>query len=280
MSEEIQENQVETVLEPLEQQTILFYGKPLIAVRLPDGSPAVVFNQLCENMGLERTAQVRRVRRKKAIAQGFYSVHIDTPGGSQVVNVLTLRVAPGWLFGIEASTIDPDKREEIEHYQTECVEVLYQWASTSRLEAPADLVPDKPIEKPVMPDQGASRELWRAYYRQMADFLDWQISVEEWRGTVENRLSSLEAFIPNILERLPDPTITLAHQNMVKYYVAQLAKVTDKPYATIYSALYTVFSVPRYQELREDQWEQVEQWFKKHLGNARGGQQPEQGKLL
>src|SRR5260370_479465 len=131
--EETPEYEVDTVLEPIEQHTIMFYGKPLTAVRLPDGSPAVVFNQLCENMGLERTAQVRRVRRKKAIAQGFFLARIDTAGGPQVVNVLTLRVTAGWLFGIEPGSADEDKREEIERYQAECVDVLYEWASTTRL---------------------------------------------------------------------------------------------------------------------------------------------------
>src|SRR5260370_14514865 len=118
--EETPEYEVDTVLEPIEQHTIMFYGKPLTAVRLPDGTPAVVFNHLCENMGLERTDQVRRVRRKKALLKGFYSVRIDTPAGSRVVNALTLAVAPGWLFDIEASRADPDKREEIERYQEKC----------------------------------------------------------------------------------------------------------------------------------------------------------------
>ncbi|GAC1651514.1 MAG: hypothetical protein NVS4B9_42060 [Ktedonobacteraceae bacterium] len=35
---------------PIEQQTLMFYGKPIIVVRLPDGQPGVVVRFFCENM--------------------------------------------------------------------------------------------------------------------------------------------------------------------------------------------------------------------------------------
>ncbi len=99
---------------------------------------------------------------------------------------------------------------------------------------------------------------------------------EQWRGDVESSREGLEAItglIPEILERLPRETITLAHQNKVKYYIAQLSKVTGQHPATIYSSLYTAFDVPRYQELLEAEWDAVEQWFKVKL--ERGGQKRE-----
>jgi len=263
--EETSESHVDTVLEPIEQHTIIFYGKPLVAVRLPDSTPAVVFNHLCENMGLERTAQVRRVRRKKSLAKGFYAVRIHTDGGPQVVNALALNVTAGWLFGIEAGQADPDKREDIERYQDRCKDVLYQWASAPRLEEPTGLVNAEPVVKPETPGQGASREQWRDYFLQMAAFTDWQISVEQWQGSVEGRLESLEAIIPVIPEQLPPPTITARHQNDVKHYVIELAKATHKHPQTVWSMVYTAFQVPRYEELREDRWDVIQDWFRKHF---------------
>ena len=278
MSEETPEYQIEPILEPLEQETLDFYGQPLPVVRLPDGSPAVVFLQLCKNMGLDRASQYHRIRRKKALARGYHTVRIQTEGGPQVAGVLTLRVLPGWLFDINADRASESVRADIERYQDEAMDVLYQWAATSQLSAPAGLVPAEQIVKPVTPDQGASIEQWRDYYQRMLAFTDWQLSIEQWRGSVEGRLESLETIVPVILERLPDPTITPAHQNMVKYYVSQIHKATGKPYATIYSALDTVFQVPRYQELREDQWDKIERWFQKQLPGQ--GHSPEQEKLF
>jgi len=106
----------------------------------------------------------------------------------------------------------------------------------------------------------------------MAAVLEWQMEIEAWRGGIEDRLQGLEAItglIPEILERLPAPTITPAHQNKVKYYVSQLSLATGQHPATIYSALYTAFNVPRYQELLEAEWERVERWFQSQLERKR-----------
>jgi len=279
--EETSGSQVRPILESTEQQMFTFYGKPLIVVRLPDGVPAVSLNSLCENMGLEPRPQLRRIQRTKAIASGLASTRIETEGGSQIVYVLTLRVVPGWLFGIDANRVKSEVRLEIERYQAECVDVLYQWASTPRIEAPANLIPEQPIEKPTAPEPGAGMDAWRIYHQQMTEFLDWQISIEQWRGNVEGRLENLEAVIPTILERLPDPTITPAHQNTVKWYISQWHKASGKPFATLYSALYTAFAVPTYSALREDEWGKIEQWLKKQLAGASGDEgKPEQGRLL
>jgi hypothetical protein len=67
---------------------------------------------------------------------------------------------------------------------------------------------------------------WHEYFVRMAAVLEWQMEVEAWRSGIEDRLDGLEAItglIPDILERLPAPTITPANQHKVKYYVFQLS---------------------------------------------------------
>ncbi len=75
--------------------------------------------------------------------------------------------------------------------------------------------------------------------------------------------------IPDILERLGPETLTPEHQNRVKYYVSQLSKATNQHPSIIYSSLYTAFSVPRYQDLPESEWDKVEHWFKVQLERKR-----------
>jgi hypothetical protein len=48
----------EKTLIPLEQQTLTFYGKPIVVVRLSDGRPAVVLRFLCDNLEIDTNAQV------------------------------------------------------------------------------------------------------------------------------------------------------------------------------------------------------------------------------
>ncbi len=62
----------------------------------------------------------------------------------------------------------------------------------------------------------------------MEAVLEGQMEVKAWRSGIEDRLERLEAItglIPDILERLPAPNITPAHQNKVKYYSARLQKM-------------------------------------------------------
>src|SRR5258708_24557829 len=54
---------------PVEQQTLTFYGKPIVVVRLPDGQPGVVLRFLCENLQIDTAAQTQRIRRTEAISE-------------------------------------------------------------------------------------------------------------------------------------------------------------------------------------------------------------------
>jgi hypothetical protein len=112
--EKTPDDQVHEVLEPAEQQTILFYDKPLIVVRLPHGEPGAVLRYFCDNLGLAQNRQIDRIKRKKALAAGLHYARIETAGGPQVLAVLTLRVVPGWLFGIDTNRVKPELQPEIE----------------------------------------------------------------------------------------------------------------------------------------------------------------------
>jgi hypothetical protein len=265
---------------PIEQDTILFYGKPLIVVRLPDGRPSVVVRSLCENMQLDRLAQIRRIQRTEAIADDLISdVQIETDGGPQKVQVLVLRSVPYWLTGIDAKRTRPELREEIIRYQKEAVDVLYSWAQTPRAlpVPPTGMVPAKPIT----PQIDASREEWIVYHQHMAQWhqhlqeVESRLQIVEQRqDAFEDRMESLEAItdlIPEILERLGPETLTPEHHRRVQTLAQQLQKATGKPHATIYNELKTVFEKPRIQDFLEDEWPQVEQWFKAQIERAKQG---------
>jgi len=261
---------------PIEQQTLLFYGKPIIVVRLPDGQPGVVVRFFCENMQIDTAAQLQRIRRTEAIAENLVTMQIATEGGTQKMAVLVLHSVPFWLAGIDPKRVREEIRPEVLRYQKEVVDVLYAWASAPKaIAAPAKMVPAEPMQ----PAPDASALAWAEYHRQMVAFYEWKAAtdtridlLEGWQGHVETRLEGLEAItdlIPDILERLGPETLTPEHQNLVKYYVSQLSKATNQHPSTIYSSLYTAFSVPRYQDLPESEWDKVEHWFKVQLERKR-----------
>src|SRR6266496_5094488 len=131
---------------PVEQQTLLFYGKPILVIRLPDGRPAIVLRSFCDNMQIDTNAQVKRIRRTEAIADDLVNgVQVETTGGPQAMAALILRAVPFWLAGIDPKRVREEVRPDVLHYQREVVDVLYAWASKQRtIAASASLVTDEP----------------------------------------------------------------------------------------------------------------------------------------
>jgi P22_AR N-terminal domain len=256
-------------LHPIEQQTLVFYGKPIVVVRLPDGQPGVVLRFLCENLQIDTAAQTQRIRRTEAIADDLVFALVETEGGSQRMAVLILHAVPFWLAGIDPRRVREEIRPEILRYQREVVDVLYAWAQSPKaVVAPPRLVPAEHIAKPQVPTDDANLDAWREYHRQMVLWIDWQHDIEAWRGSVESRLEGLEEvtnLIPEILERLGPQTLTPDHQRAVQKYVQQLQELSGKPYGMIYESLKAAFGVPRYADIPDQDWQRVVQWFQAQL---------------
>lgn len=270
--EQEQEEQPTQALIPVEQETILFYGKPIVVVRLPDGRVGVVLRWICENLHLLPQGQIARIKRTEVIAHDLVYASVQSSSGVQNMATLVLRAAPYWLATIDTRRMKKDdpQRLEILRYQGEVVDVLYAWASSPRtIEPPKNLVPAEPITQPTRPSQDAPLAEWHDYYQRMAALIEWQMDVEQWRGSIESRVEGIEALIPDIFDRLPPVTITPEHQRQVQTFVRQLAELTGKHPNTIYDNLKTAFSVPRYQDLPEGEWEQVEKWFTGQIDRAK-----------
>ncbi|MDQ6661992.1 MAG: phage antirepressor N-terminal domain-containing protein [Chloroflexota bacterium] len=272
---DIEQAQESQELIPTEQDTIIFNGKPLVVVRLPDGKPGVVLRWICENLHIGQKAQVERIKRTEVIADDLVYVQVQTEGGRQTMATLVLDSVPYWLATIDTRRMEKNdpKRMEILDYQHRAVAALYAWASSLKAAAvPTNLFPSEPITEPTRPTPDAAIEEWIEYHQQMAVVLAWRRDMEQWQGSIESRLEGLEAItglIPEILERLPAPTITPEHQNRVKYFVSQLSQITGQHRGTIYRDLYIAFDVPRYQELLEAEWDRVERWFKGQFDRAK-----------
>ncbi len=111
---------------PLPQRIVPFYGDELVAVQQPDGTIFVLFSRLCENLGLERTSQTRRVQRHAVLNRGLIALDVQTPGGVQALQCLKLTLLPLWLSGVQASRIKPELQEQLIRYQEEAADVLWQ----------------------------------------------------------------------------------------------------------------------------------------------------------
>lgn len=260
--------QEEQVLVPLMQDTITFHGKPIVVVRLPNGEPGVVLRWICENLHLSPQSQISRIKRTEVIANDLVHTQVQTEGGLQVMATLVLHSVPYWLATIDTRRMEKndERRQDILAYQRNAVAALYAWAQyTSEGSIQASLVPEKPLLKPESPEPGASLAEWKLYYDQMSRFLQWQIDVEEWRENIDHRVEHLETITSRILKQIGPPRVTIEQQNLIHYYVSQLNQATGKHQQTIFAALKARFHVPRYDEIPESEWSNVEFWFKQQF---------------
>jgi hypothetical protein len=111
---------------PLQQRIVPFYGDELVAVQQPDGTIFVLFSRLCENLGLERTSQIRRIQRHAVLSRALIMLDVQTLGGIQALQCLKLTLLPLWLSGVQASRIKSELQEQLIRYQEEAADALWQ----------------------------------------------------------------------------------------------------------------------------------------------------------
>src|SRR5690349_2387795 len=108
------DEQVQAII-PVEQDTVPFYDRQIIAARLPDGRIAASLRNMCDALQL-------------------VPVRVETDGGAQTAEMLTAWAIPTWLTGIQLSRVAPEKREAIKAYKREAADALYRHFSQRRAE--------------------------------------------------------------------------------------------------------------------------------------------------
>jgi len=290
------ENSIQA-LEPVEQEEVAFHQQSIVAVRLADGRICVVLRWICESLKLAPNPQVRRIERTATLADELVRVKVQTKGGQQTMPAITLRGFSPWVLGMNPNEVKSNNPVEDERirtliiaYQEEAKDVLYEHFvnRSSHIALPVreenativiPLGPTKPVQEPG-PD--ATDEERATYFENLALWARWKADqyaqrwrgqVDEWRGQMEARIESNEAIsrlLPEIIERLGPETITPQHHQQVKILAKQLHLATGKPYPTIYDELKTVFEKGRIEDLLEEEWEQVEKWFRVQIERAKG----------
>jgi hypothetical protein len=290
-NDETENRSSEQALEPVEQESIVFHKQDIVAVRLADGRICVVLRWICESLKLAPNPQVRRIERTASTADELVRVKVQTRGGRQTMPAITLRGFTPWVLGLNPNEVqdegNPQEAERIRAliiaYQTEAKDVLYEhFVNKRRLTLSGGAVIPAAPAQPQEPEAEATDAEKATYYENLAVWALWKASqhaqrwrggIEEWRGEIESRLEGQEAMselLPEILERLGPEKLTPEHQQLVQYYVGKLHEATGKHQATIHAELKTAFKVPRYQEILEDDWQKVENWFRVQIERAPG----------
>lgn len=288
-----------------EQDTVLFHGRPIVAVRLDDGRIAVTIQSLAEGMGLNTQAQVRRAQRTEAIAGEVVSPWLETvDAGPQEVPALVLDVLPGWLMGIDTRRVKGEAHDTILAYQREAYGVLYRHFVVERrlpeLAPPeataATLAPVDAQQVQALAEQIDELSGVVAFLREhlaallavpeqvqgLAVRLDTAVELLE---TLAARQDSAEGQIAQIAERTQ--RLTPAHARAVQEQVNRMVRETahlpppaQLTYPIIYGRLKHRFRAGSYAEIADERYEAVMAFLQGELHRATGGEGPEQGSLF
>lgn len=121
-----------------------FYGQQLITAKSDEGIEYVAMKPLCENLGLDWSAQRQRIIRDEVLKSSM--VIITTVGKdnkSREMLMVPTEYLNGWLFGVDVSRLkDEAIKEKIIVYKKECYRVLHtHWSSKGdRLDRLEDVV--------------------------------------------------------------------------------------------------------------------------------------------
>ena len=128
--------------------TVNFRGDELYGFKQDDGV-FVALKPIVEAMGMDWSAQYRRVQRDPVLAEGIaiMATPFGRQGGQEAV-CLKMELVNGWLFTIDSERIpNPEVRDRVLLYKRECYEVLFKHFYKGGLldNDTADYEPDKAL---------------------------------------------------------------------------------------------------------------------------------------
>lgn len=103
-----------------------FHGQSLTVLTAASGEHLVAMKPICEAIGLQWEAQLKRIKRHPVLSICMSVMDIQMPGDDQHRELvcLPLDYLNGWLFGVDASRVRSEIRERLIQYQRECFAAL------------------------------------------------------------------------------------------------------------------------------------------------------------
>jgi len=230
----------EKALIPNEVREIPFY-EDILPVASINNIPYVALRPINDLLGLDWSAQYRRVQRDEVLRDEIKLVIIQAADGKQYETLsLPLEYLPGWLFGINVSRVKPELKDKMIRYQRECFRILWQ-AFQSRAAAP-DIIPQ------LVNNQAETRA-----------------EVE----TVKQDMKALDQSVKEIKEILSEIRgLSSTHRATAQKMVNEISKISGVKHLYIWTDLKDTFHVASYNDIPDEKWTEVQKWLQKRLNTA------------
>ncbi|RRR75213.1 MAG: hypothetical protein EI684_05255 [Candidatus Viridilinea halotolerans] len=108
-----------------EQLVVSFFEHPCLTIRVEDGSIYVAIRDLCDAIGLQLAAQLRRLKRDSELSVGVIQVQVTTPGGLQAQDFLMIELVPWWLSSVSRTRATPVVAERLKYLRMFALKTVY-----------------------------------------------------------------------------------------------------------------------------------------------------------
>ncbi|MBX3059141.1 MAG: ORF6C domain-containing protein [Anaerolineae bacterium] len=248
----------DSVLEPIEQQRVIFYEDEITAVLVQSGGKPQIFiplKPICDRLGVTWPSQLNRINRDPVLSKKLKGIFImNTPGGRQEMSCLPLDYLNGWLFGIDTRRVKEEIRDRLIRYQEECFKVLSEAFQEGRLTTDPDF--DTLLHQ-------ASADAVEAYQMALAvvKLARNQIMIEARLDDYGRRLEAVEATLS-----VPERFVTREQASRISQAVRAIGHVLSErngrsEYGAVYGELYRNFEVSAYRELPAQKYEEAMKWL-------------------
>ncbi len=157
----------------IQYSLIPFNGDEIMAIT-KEGKKFVVPKQICENLGIDWSAQKQRIERDSVLSSTMVMITtVAKDGKDREMSALPLEYLNGWLFGIDDTRVKEEIREKVLDYKKQCYTVLYEYFNKGasididRLEGDIEL--QDYIYRKVRQARTSERSLWERVKKAFED---------------------------------------------------------------------------------------------------------------
>jgi hypothetical protein len=104
---------------------VTFFNLPCLAVRAANGSIYLAMRDLCDAIGVQLSAQLRRIRSHTQLRKGLRPFRVTTAGGFQDQEFMHLQVTATWLLMINSARTSSATQQRLDYLQEYLVQEVY-----------------------------------------------------------------------------------------------------------------------------------------------------------
>jgi len=253
--------------QPTRRQTsITFYSEDIIAIQELDPNETYVpIARLCERLGLDRTAQERRVRAHVVLAGGARTLTVEGENGRGPALCLRADLVPLWLAGVDGSKVAEPARARLELFQRECASVLWQSSRPQGFGAEDELLPPRHEQSPA--EQAYVAALGMATLARHQMLIERQLNARASRDE-----QGADPYAPGVA--VDDKAAAQLAQAARRVALAAAERTRRNEYGSVYNGLFRQFGIASYRRMPPARLHEALEWLDRWRGDLMGEPEP------